>query len=490
MCPIATFQCHAAMHPLCFTCWEKHYEGGEGKCPLCRSKLSTRRNIVAEKFLEKLEKKKCKFDACNFERNSLALVTDHEENCIHKTFKCRWSEHGCNFEAPTRTLIREHEDNDCEHNLSQEFEAELTLTEAAKKEKPRKGKRTKKAEAQATLMSDGLCWKHHKYGDGARNCDLPAQCQWDNDFMVPSTSGSSLQHRETSVLDTEISICKFHGCSFRNKNPKKLKIHEKTQCPFRNLSFKDCWDAAENGDINIIKNMVEYGREKNPAEEDGTTPLHIAASNGHVDIVQLILQNADETNPADKDGITPLHTASGFGHVSVVQLILQNVREKNPANNDGKTPLHGAAHNGFVEVVKLFLQNVDEKNPSINGTNTPLHLAALNGHVEVVQLIMQAVEDKNPAEKNGVTPLHGAAHNGHVEVVQLYMGILENKNPADKNGRTPLHVAARNGHVVVVQKILEWVNDRHPRDRKGKTPLQHAIEKQQSSVVQLINNSE
>ena len=58
MCQIATFQCHAAMHPLCFTCWEKHYEGGEGKCPLCRSKLSTRRNIVAEKFLEKLEKKK------------------------------------------------------------------------------------------------------------------------------------------------------------------------------------------------------------------------------------------------------------------------------------------------------------------------------------------------------------------------------------------------------------------------------------------------
>ena len=115
-------QCQAT-HPLCYSCWKKVYKGGQGKCPTCRGKLTDKRNLVAEKFLEKLEKKKCKFDACNFRRNSLVLVTDHEKNCIHKTFKCRWSEHRCNFESSTKAFTREHEDKCCEHYLSQNFES-------------------------------------------------------------------------------------------------------------------------------------------------------------------------------------------------------------------------------------------------------------------------------------------------------------------------------------------------------------------------------
>ena len=123
-------------------------------CPTCRGRLSDRRNIPLERILEQLDKKKCKFDGCKFERNSSALVTEHEETCAHKTFKCKWSEQGCNFEA-TKAIIREHEDN-CEHSLSQQLEAELSIAGAAKMVKPKKYKRNRKAEAPATLMPDGV----------------------------------------------------------------------------------------------------------------------------------------------------------------------------------------------------------------------------------------------------------------------------------------------------------------------------------------------
>ena len=95
-------------------------------------------------------KKKCKFDGCNFEKNNHDLVTHHEENCSHRTFKCKWSEHGCNFEA-TKTLVREHED-DCEHELSQQLENELALAEAAEEEKPKRVKRTRKVAAPPKLV--------------------------------------------------------------------------------------------------------------------------------------------------------------------------------------------------------------------------------------------------------------------------------------------------------------------------------------------------
>ena len=102
---IDTFQCQAS-HLLCFICWDKLYKAGE-KCPTCRGTLSDHRNIPLEKILEKL-------DGCNFERNGQAHVTEHEKNCIHKTFKCGMSKHGCNFEESTKTLVKEHENNKCE----------------------------------------------------------------------------------------------------------------------------------------------------------------------------------------------------------------------------------------------------------------------------------------------------------------------------------------------------------------------------------------
>jgi len=357
--------------------------GGEGKCPTCRGRLTDKRNCPLERILEQLDKKKCQFNGCNFERNSQALVTEHEETCDHKTFKCKWSEQGCNFEA-TKALIGEHEDN-CEHSLSQQLEAELSIAGAAKLEKPKKDKRNRKAEAPAVLMPDGLCRKHHKYGERAHKCDLPLQCTWNNDWMPPTIPGPSFEQREASVLDTE--ECKFHGCPFKNRNPRKLKRHEMSECRFRHLSVEDYHIAAENGDIDVVRNMIEYGKEKNPADKDGWTGLHYAAANGHAEVVKLILPILQEKNPAAKDGWTPLHIAAHQGHVEVVNLILPILQEKNPADKIGLTPLHGAAAEGHVEVVRLIIETGTDKNPKNKKGRTPSQCAAEFGHDEVVRVL-------------------------------------------------------------------------------------------------------
>ena len=138
------------MHLVCFTCWKKLYMGGEGKCPTCRGRLTDKRNRPLERILEQLDKKKCQFNGCNFERNSQALVTEHEETCDHKTFKCKWSEQGCNFEA-TKALIGEHEDN-CEHSLSQQLEAELSIAGAAKNGETKE--RQKKQKSRSSSNTD------------------------------------------------------------------------------------------------------------------------------------------------------------------------------------------------------------------------------------------------------------------------------------------------------------------------------------------------
>ena len=52
---------------------------------------------------------------------------------------------------------------------------------------------------------------------------------------------------------------------------------------------------------------------------------------------------ANDKNPANVQGTTPLHEAAKEGKLEVVKYITDQIDEKNPISTDGFTPLHGAA---------------------------------------------------------------------------------------------------------------------------------------------------
>ena len=69
--------------------------------------------------------------------------------------------------------------------------------------------------------------------------------------------------------------------------------------------------------------MEKLSTDKNPANNVGFTPLHIAAKNGHFVICKLIIDHVDETNPADNNGSTPLYIAVQNGHLGTFKLTYQ-----------------------------------------------------------------------------------------------------------------------------------------------------------------------
>ena len=64
------------------------------------------------------------------------------------------------------------------------------------------------------------------------------------------------------------------------------------------------------------------------------------------------MDHCDDKNPADEDGMTPLHNAALQGHVEVCDLIIQNVKNKHPRDNDGKTPLDYAQQEDVTELFR------------------------------------------------------------------------------------------------------------------------------------------
>jgi len=77
-------------------------------------------------------------------------------------------------------------------------------------------------------------------------------------------------------------------------------------------------------------------------------PIHRAAERGNLNHVKELLNQGVPVNTRDAHGWTPLHYASSRGQLNIVQELLRRGAHVNARNNFGRTPLYRAAHYGFL----------------------------------------------------------------------------------------------------------------------------------------------
>ena len=70
-------------------------------------------------------------------------------------------------------------------------------------------------------------------------------------------------------------------------------------------------DAAEKGNIEVVKQHLAAGTDVDAKTEQGLTPLHVAAIEGHKEILKLLIAKGADVNAKDKRGRTPLVYARG-----------------------------------------------------------------------------------------------------------------------------------------------------------------------------------
>ncbi|RYO90536.1 hypothetical protein DL766_001114 [Monosporascus sp. MC13-8B] len=259
--------------------------------------------------------------------------------------------------------------------------------------------------------------------------------------------------------------------------------------------------AARNGDVAVVKLLLDKGTDPNVANNDGWTPLNLAAKNGHDEAVRLLLdKNADaivklfldngiDTNVANNKGWTPLYLTIINVHVEVVKLLLNRNADANIATRNGWTPLHVAVSNGHVEVVKLLLQgsaNVDQQDARYG--QTALIYAARGVHQAVVELLLEYAANPNLSDNIGRTPLSFAAQHGNKEAL---IALLSNEctipDAKGHYGSTPLSIASRNSCTEIVELLLATDSvDVASRDRFGWTPLQWARRVGSADIERLL----
>lgn len=290
---------------------------------------------------------------------------------------------------------------------------------------------------------------------------------------------------------------------FGTNYPKTIRF-PKTSGGFTALHF-----AAQQGDIDSARILIEAGADINVPHQEHGSALIIAIASGHEELARFLIEQGADVNAKDAWGITPLHYALHKG-----VLILNNYKpsdtdrfgwERN--NMPGLVKLlldKGADPNARIEYSYAyhsdpFIARAVEEPPQVDPVGaTPLLLAAASGDVESMRILVESGgADRNATTIGGATLFMLAAGVGAergardqkdaIEAARLALAMGGDVNaklteiaadgPArnQEDGRTALHAAVYLGWTDMIRFLIENGADINIKDRYGMTPIKLAL---------------
>ena len=152
-------------------------------------------------------------------------------------------------------------------------------------------------------------------------------------------------------------------------------------------------DAAQNGDIVLIKQLLKGGVEVNEPQGDGMTALHWAAERGNTELAEVLIYAGANPIAGTRIGqYKPLHLAAKKGYADIIKILLDAGIDPNiKTSNSGSTALHLASGSGHTESVTSLLLAGAQVNIRENAWGqTPLIFAAASNHVGVMHALIDA----------------------------------------------------------------------------------------------------
>ena len=270
-------------------------------------------------------------------------------------------------------------------------------------------------------------------------------------------------------------------------------------------------DAAESGDLALLRELVTEGVDIDTQQGDGATALHHAAHCDNVEAARLLITAGATVGITNELGATPLWLAARNGSSTMASLLLDAGADPNASLQMGETPLMTAARAGDLETVTLLLGHgadvnaaeherrqtslmwaAAQRHPRVvralinhganiharttawaqlentagntnpignfrmtHGGSSPLLFAARQGDIETAQVLIEAGADVDDQAASGTSALVVAAHSGHGPLGLYLLKQGANPNAADA-GYTPLHAAVLRSQVQLVEALLAY----------------------------------
>ncbi|XP_053917614.1 kinase D-interacting substrate of 220 kDa isoform X5 [Cuculus canorus] len=258
-----------------------------------------------------------------------------------------------------------------------------------------------------------------------------------------------------------------------------------------NLEDADNWtaliSAAKEGHTAVVAELLNHNVNLEHRDLGGWTALMWASYKGRTEVARLLLEKGANPNITGMQySVYPIIWAAGRGHSDIVHLLLQYGAKVNCSDKYGTTPLVWAARKGHLECVKYLLQMGADVDQEGANSMTALIVAVKGGYTDTVKEILKRNPNVNLTDKDGNTALMIASKEGHTEIVQDLLDAGTYVNIPDRSGDTVLIGAVRGGHVEIVRALLHKYADIDIRGQDNKTALYWAVEKGNATMVRDI----
>ena len=248
--------------------------------------------------------------------------------------------------------------------------------------------------------------------------------------------------------------------------------------------------AAEKGDVEEARRLIEQGVDINARNEYRQTPLHLAVINEKREVFELLLEKGADVNARNFDGDTPLHSAVTREHALTKALIDAGANVRTPGEF-GFKPLHLAVLANKFETADLLLERGASIEHDFTWTTwsnseyneSSLHQFTDRNNLKAIEFLVDKGVDVNTRNKHGYTPLHWAAWSGDIETANVLLAKGADINSQANDKHTPLHRAAVNGQVEMVKLLLDRGANALMKDHAAMKPVDLSIERKELNIT-------
>jgi ankyrin repeat protein len=233
--------------------------------------------------------------------------------------------------------------------------------------------------------------------------------------------------------------------------------------------------ACENGDVSVIKTLIENGVDFNiKAKPFGNAPLHDACATGREGIVKMMIDGGADLNIQNDSGATALHIALGQGYVYMVKMLIEGGADLNIQKRvDRKTPLYVACEQGRSNLVKTLIDNGADPNITDRCGYTPLYWASSVGDESMGKVLTEGGADLEISDTIfHKTPLIITSEMGHHHMAKFLIESGADVDVMDQSGYSPLHYACDRGYLNIMQELILAGADTQSRDPLGRLPFE------------------
>ena len=251
-------------------------------------------------------------------------------------------------------------------------------------------------------------------------------------------------------------------------------------------------DAAQDSDLQTVRELIERGFDVDAPQADGATALAWAVHRDDLVMAEVLLGAGAGVDIANDLGVTPLMLASQNGSVPLVELLLEAGADPNAARPAGGTALMMAARSGDATVLRRLIAAGADIDAATSGGHTALMWAVTERHARAVNLLAEIGADLHARTDAYTPPARTIVR--EAKVLSRFEAVNPAALPRDgdrdpprpEGGFTPLLYAILAGDPRIASVLLSAGADADDAAPDGVSALMLALIKRQEAIALLL----